>query len=90
MQPRSNSRIADSLASRLEQLVQRLSREHLTVGIILLVLRRLRIPDQPVASLVYRRQRTPPADVARSNPKYLPRPALLHRLASGSPLVQLD
>ncbi len=38
MQPRSNSRIADSLASRLEQLVQRLSREHLTVGIILLVL----------------------------------------------------
>ena len=38
MQPRSNSRIADSLASRLEQLAQRLSREHLTVGIILLVL----------------------------------------------------
>ena len=38
MQPRSDSRIADSLASRLEQLVRRLSREHLTVGIILLVL----------------------------------------------------
>ena len=37
MQPRFNSLIADSLASRLEQLVQRLSREHLTVGIILLV-----------------------------------------------------
>ena len=38
MQPRTDSRIADSLASRLEQLVRRLSREHLTVGIILVVL----------------------------------------------------
>ncbi len=38
MQPRSDSRIADSLVSRLEQLVRRLSREHLTVGIILVVL----------------------------------------------------
>jgi transitional endoplasmic reticulum ATPase len=38
VQPRSDSRIADSLMSRLEYFVRRLSREHLTVGIILLVL----------------------------------------------------
>jgi hypothetical protein len=38
VQPRYDSRIADSLASRLELLVRRLSREYHTVGIILLVL----------------------------------------------------
>ena len=38
MQPRHDSRIADSFASRLEHIVRRLSREHLTIGIILLVL----------------------------------------------------
>ena len=38
MQPGHDSRVADSVASRLEDLVRRLSREHLTVGIILLVL----------------------------------------------------
>ena len=38
MQPGYNSRIADSLASRLEHIVRRLSPKHLTIGIILLVL----------------------------------------------------
>ena len=38
MQPRQDSRIAESFASRLEHLVRRLAREHLTIGIILLVL----------------------------------------------------
>ena len=38
MQPRSTSRIADSFASRLENSLRRLSREHLTLGIILVVL----------------------------------------------------
>ena len=38
MQPRSTSRIADSFASRVEHSVRRLSREHLTFGIALLVL----------------------------------------------------
>ena len=38
MQPRPESRIADSFGSRLEGIVRHLSREHLTFGIILLVL----------------------------------------------------
>jgi transitional endoplasmic reticulum ATPase len=38
VQPRPKSRIADSFGSRLERIVRRLSREHLTFGIILLVL----------------------------------------------------
>ena len=38
MQPGHDSRIADSFASRLEPIVRRLSREHVTIGIILLVL----------------------------------------------------
>ena len=38
MQPRYDSRIADSFASRLGRGVRHLSREHLTVGLILLVL----------------------------------------------------
>ena len=38
MQPRQDSRIAESFASRLEHLVRRLAREQLTIGIILLVL----------------------------------------------------
>ena len=38
MQPRSNSRIADSFASRVEYSVRRLFREHLTIGLALLVL----------------------------------------------------
>ena len=38
MQPRQDSRIAASFASRLEHLVRRLAREQLTIGIILLVL----------------------------------------------------
>ena len=38
MQPRYDSRIADSFASRLERVLRRFSREHLTIGIILLVL----------------------------------------------------
>lgn len=38
MQPRLESRSADSFASRLEGIFRRLSREHLTIGIILLVL----------------------------------------------------
>ena len=38
MQPRQDSRIAESFASRLEHLVRHLAREHLTIGIILLVL----------------------------------------------------
>ena len=37
MQPRYDSRIADSFASRLERVLRRFSREHLTIGIILLV-----------------------------------------------------
>ena len=37
MQPGYDSRIADSFASRLERVVRRFSREHLTIGIILLV-----------------------------------------------------
>jgi ATP-dependent Zn protease len=36
--PGHDSRIADSFASRLEPIVRRLSREHVTIGIILLVL----------------------------------------------------
>src|SRR5258708_36155642 len=38
VQPRPESRIADAFGSRLEQVVRRLSREHLTLGIILVVL----------------------------------------------------
>jgi len=38
VQPRQDSRIAESFASRLEHLVRRLAREQLTIGIILLVL----------------------------------------------------
>ena len=38
MQPGHGSRIADSFTSRLEHAVRHLSREHLTVGVILLVL----------------------------------------------------
>src|SRR5215813_9415062 len=38
VQPRPDSRIADAFGSRLEQIVRRLSREHFTLGIILLVL----------------------------------------------------
>ena len=38
MHPGHDSRIADSFASRLEPIVRRLSREHVTIGIILLVL----------------------------------------------------
>ena len=38
MQPRHDSRIADAFGSRLEEVVRRLSREHITLGIILLVL----------------------------------------------------
>lgn len=38
MQPRHDSRIAEAFGSRLEQVVRRLSREHVTFGIILLVL----------------------------------------------------
>src|ERR1019366_6923078 len=38
VQPGYDSRIADSFASRLERAVRRFSREHLTIGIILLVL----------------------------------------------------
>jgi len=38
VQPRSTSRIADSFASRVEHSVRRLFREHLTIGIALLVL----------------------------------------------------
>ena len=38
MQPRPKSRIADSFGSRLGGIVRHLSREHLTFGIILLVL----------------------------------------------------
>jgi transitional endoplasmic reticulum ATPase len=37
VQPRYDSRIADSFASRLERVLRRFSREHLTIGIILLV-----------------------------------------------------
>ena len=38
MHPGHDSRIADSFASGLEPIVRRLSREHVTIGIILLVL----------------------------------------------------
>jgi hypothetical protein len=38
VQPRQDSRIAESFASRLEHFVRRLAREQLTIGIILLVL----------------------------------------------------
>src|SRR5208283_2540283 len=38
VQPGHDSRIADSFVSRLEPIVRRLSREHVTIGIILLVL----------------------------------------------------
>jgi hypothetical protein len=38
VQPRQDSRIVESFASRLEHLVGRLAREQLTIGIILLVL----------------------------------------------------
>jgi transitional endoplasmic reticulum ATPase len=38
VQPRPESRIADAFGSRLEQVVRHLSREHLTLGIILVVL----------------------------------------------------
>jgi hypothetical protein len=38
VQPRSTSRIADSFASRVQHSVRRLFREHLTIGIALLVL----------------------------------------------------
>ena len=90
MQPRHDSRIADSFGSRLEQVVRRLSREHLTLGIILLVLGVFAFQISPwLAWFTIGTGLLLLTWHARMR-GYLPRVALLHRLASRSPLVQLD